>query len=331
MAEDQPEYRITDPRFNRGREPRNKGGQYPAEELATSDVAALFETFSRRRDAPEVRNFAIVSLMYRDGLKWADIELLYRRHYSPDEGTMTLPKRVRTPSRTVMLHHSTRDALDDWVEVRRALGIGPSSTLFCTTRKPGRGGKLWDASLRASLTAKGKALGIERRVTPEGLRVSGVSHRSQGAGRQMLEVLAGYLDEEAFRRRHPQAHEEWRSAFDLYRVNPERHAKHIGLGCRTSIDAFADDLVRETGAEVDADAGSVDRIRAALRARRSGMPKRLPAALDALVRYWGAMSDLANRQTHGARKEGEQLTREDARRLLFQLMYVMHELDRAIE
>ncbi len=52
--------------------------------------------------------------------------------------------------------------------------------------------------------------------------------------------------------------------------------------------------------------------------------------LYALIAYWGALSDLVQRQEHGANKEGEQLVWEDARRVVFHTCVVMFELGRSI-
>jgi hypothetical protein len=54
------------------------------------------------------------------------------------------------------------------------------------------------------------------------------------------------------------------------------------------------------------------------------------AFLEALVAYWGTVNDLIERQEHGAKREGEQLGVEDARRVVFQLLIVMNEIDRAL-
>ena len=50
------------------------------------------------------------------------------------------------------------------------------------------------------------------------------------------------------------------------------------------------------------------------------------AHLDAVIVYWGTVSDLVQRQEHGAAKEGEALTWEDARRVVFQTVNLFHEL-----
>jgi hypothetical protein len=52
--------------------------------------------------------------------------------------------------------------------------------------------------------------------------------------------------------------------------------------------------------------------------------------LAGLTDYWEALVDLVERQVHGAQKEGQALTWEDARRIVFQTMAVMYEVDRAL-
>ncbi len=67
-----------------------------------------------------------------------------------------------------------------------------------------------------------------------------------------------------------------------------------------------------------------------LDARKQELGDKTHAFLDALLPYWGTVSDLAQRQTHAARKENEPVTPEDARRVVFYSMLVMYELDRSI-
>jgi hypothetical protein len=51
---------------------------------------------------------------------------------------------------------------------------------------------------------------------------------------------------------------------------------------------------------------------------------------EALLAYFGTVSDLVQRQEHGAQREGAPLRWEDARRVVFQTAMVMLELDRAL-
>ena len=95
---------------------------------------------------------------------------------------------------------------------------------------------------------------------------------------------------------------------------------------------FAASLVRMLCiTSVDADpAKTVSRIRAVISSRRSAIGSASGDFLDALLAYWGTVSDLAQRQEHGGQKEGIPLSSKDARRLVFQTMIVMYELDDAL-
>ncbi len=53
--------------------------------------------------------------------------------------------------------------------------------------------------------------------------------------------------------------------------------------------------------------------------------------LEALIGYWGTVSDLIQRQVHGAQREVERLGIEDGRRVVYQTLNVMYEVDRALE
>lgn len=52
--------------------------------------------------------------------------------------------------------------------------------------------------------------------------------------------------------------------------------------------------------------------------------------MEALLAYWGTVSDLVQRQEHGGQKEGEPLEWEDARRAVLHTAVVMFEVDRVL-
>jgi hypothetical protein len=52
--------------------------------------------------------------------------------------------------------------------------------------------------------------------------------------------------------------------------------------------------------------------------------------LEALIAYWGTVSDLIQRQEHGSQKEGKELVWEDGRRVVFQTAMVMLEFDKSL-
>jgi hypothetical protein len=74
---------------------------------------------------------------------------------------------------------------------------------------------------------------------------------------------------------------------------------------------------------------TVARLRKIVEACQTGSPNK-EAFLLALIAYWGTVSDLVQRQEHGALKEGESLVWEDARCVVFQTCVVMFEISRGV-
>jgi hypothetical protein len=92
---------------------------------------------------------------------------------------------------------------------------------------------------------------------------------------------------------------------------------------------FANDLIRTHGVEVDPAAGTQIKVRAVFDAQESMSPS-VRAYVDRLIAFWRAVSDLAQRQEHAASRDNSPLTVEDARRLVFQTLVVMAEIDSAL-
>jgi hypothetical protein len=139
--------------------------------------------------------------------------------------------------------------------------------------------------------------------------------------------VRSFLNSDSFRRGHAKAFERWRDAAErLWGADDDPTFTEIGHICREAIQAFAEDV----GAAGNPDpTKTVDRIRHALGFSNAG--SRTRAFAEALLAYWGTVSDLIVRQEHGARKEGEPLSWEDARRCVFQTALVMFEIDRLLQ
>lgn len=135
--------------------------------------------------------------------------------------------------------------------------------------------------------------------------------------------------------RYNDAFATWRRAEEaLWVVDLE--PTEIGHRCREAMQKFAQalaDRVRpEPREELPNDPQkTVARVRACLDALRSQLGEGTHAWLDALLVYWGTVSDLVQRQEHGAGKEGHGLHFEDARRVVFHTAIVMYELAKAEE
>jgi hypothetical protein len=297
----------------------------PAEILPPHDVEALLATFGS--SGTDVRNYAIVSLAYRVGLKIGDILALERRHFQPRAHSLVVPARARAVEREVLLDAGTREALERWMTVRKRIGVRATAPLLCTITQGAAGNPVGGSYIREMLKDKARIAGIDRRVTAEGLRHSGKVHRQHSQWRMESQV-GRYLDQEAFRLRYPEASEKWQSALDLYAVNPQRHATVIGHACRDALLAFSDAALRARRLKPKAGVGPTDKLRTVIKSAATS--RRIGAHGEALLAYWGTTYDLANRQTHGASREKEALRAEDARRLIFHTMIVMFEVDRLL-
>jgi hypothetical protein len=169
-------------------------------------------------------------------------------------------------------------------------------------------------------------------VTPVGRRYYAWLKEQEGEPVVQLETeIRRLLDAAAFRERHAAAYDRWaRAQAELWGAETPAALTEIGHACREAIQLFVTDLVeKHQPAEVDSDPQhTVARLRAVIAA--AGLSENLAALAEALLTYFGPVSDLVQRQEHGAQKEGEALRWEDARRVVFHTASVMFELDRTL-
>jgi hypothetical protein len=172
-------------------------------------------------------------------------------------------------------------------------------------------------------------------VRPEGRLYWAEMKRRGGEPVQVVEAeVRAYLDAEAFAVAFRQAYNRWsQAAAELWGADSADRFTDIGHRCREAMQYFATALIEQAGVDANEQLGdparTVDRIRRVI-AHRGELGGARRAFLVALVDYWGTVSDLVQRQEHGATKEGEQLTWEDARRVVFQTAIVMFEVARAV-
>lgn len=171
-------------------------------------------------------------------------------------------------------------------------------------------------------------------VTPQGFKYYEQMKQHAGQPAQRIETaIRDYLVADHFRQKYLKAYQKWAEAEAmLWASDSEHQFTTIGHLCREAIQEFATALVEQhQPSDVDKDkAHTVARIRAVLNLRKDQLGSEERPFLDALLAYWGTVSDLIQRQEHGAQKEGEALVWEDGRRVVFQTAVVMFEIDRAI-
>jgi hypothetical protein len=168
-------------------------------------------------------------------------------------------------------------------------------------------------------------------VTPAGIAAY---EQIKAAAAKPLAVLKAqvtdYIQADRFRKDFGAAYERWKRAADLlWSADAPAQLSTIGHLCREAMQEYADRLLAITGvsAAVGEKAKTVARIRAVLHGLPSSSRK---AFLDALLVYWGTLSDLVQRQEHAGEKEQEPLVWEDAQRVVFHTAVVMHEISSAV-
>lgn len=169
-------------------------------------------------------------------------------------------------------------------------------------------------------------------VTTDGLHPYELTKTSKGEPIQrVVENARVYVLADEFRRGHPTSTAKWeQTEAALWSTDSGSQLTTIGHLCREAMQAFAtESLARISQAAADPDAQrTINRLRAAFNAKvDSPTVRRLG---DALITYWAAVNELVQRQEHGAQKEGDPLLWEDARRVVFQTLFVMYEVDRAL-
>lgn len=171
-------------------------------------------------------------------------------------------------------------------------------------------------------------------VTPRGFRYYEQMKQLAGQPVQKIETtIKNYLVAEHFQQNYPKAYKKWAEAEKiLWASDTEHQLTTIGHLCREAMQEFATALVtRYKPPNVTNDkAKTVARLKVVFEHQSHNMGTTEKPFFEALIAYFGTVSDLIQRQEHGAQKEKRQLVWEDARRVVFQTAVVMFEIDKAL-
>jgi len=169
-------------------------------------------------------------------------------------------------------------------------------------------------------------------INPRAVKYYSDVLQRQGQPAERVEQRVGrYIDSDSFKGRHPAAYAKWAKAEELlWQADAQSQLTAIGLHCREAVQEFATELIgHHRPPTFDADPTKTkNRLHAVLAARKQALGEKVTDLLSALVDYWNALVELHQRQVHGT--QGRPLTREDGRRVVFQTLVVMYELDRAL-
>jgi hypothetical protein len=166
-------------------------------------------------------------------------------------------------------------------------------------------------------------------LTPAAFELYERIKREEGSPVARVEAdLRSFIDSAAFRAKYGHAYDNWSKAADLLWKADRRPGDPSTIGhlCREAMQDFAAVLV---GAPAPP-SPDPDRAKTVLRLRQAlgGVTSATHRAFnEALLAYWGALSDLVQRQEHAGAKDGTPVTWDDARRVVFQTAVVMFEID----
>jgi site-specific recombinase XerD len=176
----------------------NKGQEYPAQPLTPGEVQQLLDACTR--GVTGVRNRAMITLLYRSGLRVSELLSLKPSSIDLANRSIRLLDTKSGKPQTRGFHPGADDALARWLERRATLSLPKGAALFCTLD----GSSVSDDYVRVMLKRLAVKAGIEKRVHPHGLRhtfavqleAAGtpVTVISKLLGHSSVAVTATYLD-----------------------------------------------------------------------------------------------------------------------------------------
>jgi integrase len=159
------------PGFHRGRAPRNKGRQYPADPADPADPATVEEIIvvmrQAGRGADGARLRALIVILWRAGLRIGEALGLAETELDASRGAVLVRRGKGGRRREVGMDRWAWSQLEPWIAIRRELPVG---ALLCVIRGA-TAGRHWEPSpARKQLARTAAKAGVRRRFAPHQLR-----------------------------------------------------------------------------------------------------------------------------------------------------------------
>ena len=110
---------ATMPGYHRGRPPRNKGEQYPADPPTVEEIVAVMRTIGDRAEGHRLR--ALIVLLWRAGLRISEALALQESDLDRSRGAVLVRRGKGGKRREVGMDRWAWEQLDPWLEIRRQL------------------------------------------------------------------------------------------------------------------------------------------------------------------------------------------------------------------
>lgn len=184
------------PELRVGQRPANFGKTYPVEILTPREVGRMLAACARRGPSG-LRNRAMIVVMWRGGLRVAELVDLEPRDVDVDTGIITVRHGKGDKRRVVALEPEAMAVVVRWIEARAKLAIPRGRKLFCTITRDvaGAGRPLRTAHVREIIREHAQRAGIEKRVHPHGLRHTwAVGLLEDGVDVKTIQLALGHKD-----------------------------------------------------------------------------------------------------------------------------------------
>lgn len=139
--------------------------QFPVEILTAEEAVSLIKACSAK-SATGLRNRALLTVLYRAGLRISEALALRSKDVNLEAGTLTVLRGKGGKRRVVGLDPGAAAVLGQWLERRHSLAFNGRQAVFCTLQ----GEPMETAYVRALLPRLALKAGIEKRVHAHGLR-----------------------------------------------------------------------------------------------------------------------------------------------------------------
>ena len=151
----------------------NKGVKFPVETLSGAEVTGLLTACTK--GATGVRNQALLTVLYRAGLRIGECLALLPKDLDPDQGTLRVLHGKGDKARVVGLDPGAWAVVQRWLDRRTTLGIGAWKPVFCTLT----GGTIKTAYVRGLTKRLARKAGVTKRANPHSLRHTHASELRQ--------------------------------------------------------------------------------------------------------------------------------------------------------
>ena len=159
-----------------------------ADLLTQSEIEKILRSCSRR--APTgVRNAALITLLWRTGLRISEALALREKDLDLDAQTLVVQHGKGDKRRVIGVDAGTVAVLERWIAVRRKRKLPRSSVIFCTLQ----GDQIDSSYVRHLLPRLARKAGIEKRTHAHALRHRhAVDLVQEGAPLTTVQALLGH-------------------------------------------------------------------------------------------------------------------------------------------